>query len=540
MMLSRHLAALAVVAGGGLAASLPAVDAAEDSAVLSVAGVAVDVTAADAEEAKAQAVAVGQRRAIERLFKRLIPISAQDDLPGLEDGMITELVRGFEVADERVAPDRYIASLTVHFKPNGISRFLRDLGIPYAVTPSRPVVVLPLFRNGGELFLWEDDNAWRSAWASLPLADGLIRVVTPVGELADLALIDARQADEGDAESLGAIAKRYGAKDVVVAEAEVANDPLFDAPVARITLRRFYDTGIRIGGGTYSGDAPESLGAVLAIAAEEARTQLEEEWKEVNLLRFDRRDSLAVDIPISGLEDWLDIRARLVELALVRKAEISALSPGFARVILHYLGDVRHLSDALDPWELGARVNLANLISLARLCAAPLIIWLILTDELALAFWLFLAAAVSDAVDGFVAKRFGGSTVIGTFLDPIADKALLVGVYIALGDYDDVGIGLPLWLVILVVFRDMLIIGGAILFRLVTRALTMSPLMISKINTVTQIVLAAVTLGRLGLDFGTELVVEVLVYMVAATTLASGGAYVVGWTRRAAGAETPE
>jgi len=181
-------------------------------------------------------------------------------------------------------------------------------------------------------------------------------------------------------------------------------------------------------------------------------------------------------------------------------------------------------------------VNLANLISLARLCAAPLIIWLILTGELVLAFWLFVAAAASDAVDGFIAKNFGRPSVFGAFLDPIADKALLVGVYIALGKIG----GLSLWLVILVVFRDMLIIGGAILFRLLTRTLTMSPLMISKINTVAQIALAAATLARLGLGFGTETMIEVLVYAVTFTTLASGGAYVVGWTRRAAGVETPE
>ena len=128
--------------------------------------------------------------------------------------------------------------------------------------------------------------------------------------------------------------------------------------------------------------------------------------------------------------------------------------------------------------------------------------------------------------------------MLGAFLDPIADKALLVGVYIALGDYDDVGIGLPLWLVILVVFRDMSIIGGALLFRLLTRTLSMEPLMISKVNTVAQIVLAAAMLGRLGLDIGWPVVTEALIYIVALTTLASGVAYVVEWTRRAAGVET--
>lgn len=185
-------------------------------------------------------------------------------------------------------------------------------------------------------------------------------------------------------------------------------------------------------------------------------------------------------------------------------------------------------------------MNLANAISVARLCAAPLVVWLILSDELALAFWIFLAAGLSDALDGFIAKRWGRLTMLGAYLDPLADKALLVGAYIALGDYDEVGDRLPLWLVILVVFRDMTIVGGAVLFRMLIHTLSMKPLMISKVNTVTQIVLAAVLLGHLGLDLGLGGLVEVLIYVVAVTTLASGGAYIFEWTRRAVGAETTE
>lgn len=181
-------------------------------------------------------------------------------------------------------------------------------------------------------------------------------------------------------------------------------------------------------------------------------------------------------------------------------------------------------------------MSFANAISLARLFTSPLIVWLILTGEMRFAFWVFLAAGVSDAVDGFIAKRIEKATVLGAYLDALADKALLVGVYVALG----VEGHLELWLVILVVFRDILIVGGAILFRLLTRTLTMQPLMVSKVNTVTQIVLATVVLGRLGLDIAIDGVVMVLVYAVAATTLASGGAYLFDWTRRAARMESPE
>ncbi len=181
-------------------------------------------------------------------------------------------------------------------------------------------------------------------------------------------------------------------------------------------------------------------------------------------------------------------------------------------------------------------MNLPNAISLARLFSAPLIVWLILLNQTAAAFWIFLAAAISDGVDGYIAKRLGTTTMLGEFLDPIADKVLLVGAYVALGSNEMI----ELWLVILVVFRDMLIVGGALLFRLLTRSLSMEPLMVSKVNTVAQIVLAAVVLGSSGLNLGLTMLIDVLIYVVAATTLASGAAYVVQWTRRAAGVEPAE
>ena len=95
-------------------------------------------------------------------------------------------------------------------------------------------------------------------------------------------------------------------------------------------------------------------------------------------------------------------------------------------------------------------MNLPNLISLARLLSVPLMVWVILAGKMEFAFWLFIVAGISDAVDGFIAKHFGATSAIGKYLDPLADKALLVSVYVTLGHAGY----LPTWLVILVVFRD--------------------------------------------------------------------------------------
>jgi len=173
-------------------------------------------------------------------------------------------------------------------------------------------------------------------------------------------------------------------------------------------------------------------------------------------------------------------------------------------------------------------VNLPNLISLARLMAVPFAVYLILHQAYTAAFWLFVAAGVSDAIDGYLAKRLGQSSTLGAYLDPLADKALLVAVYVTLGHEGRIA----LWLVILVVFRDVIIIGGVLLQHIARGSVSMKPLMISKINTTVQIALVAATLAELGLGLDGGPLVPFLFYLTAATTLASGAAYVVNWGRQ--------
>jgi len=168
---------------------------------------------------------------------------------------------------------------------------------------------------------------------------------------------------------------------------------------------------------------------------------------------------------------------------------------------------------------------LPNLITLARLLAVPVTVYLILRGAFVPAFWLFVAAGISDALDGFLAKRLNAVSVIGEFLDPLADKALLVSVFIALGYLDHV----DMWLVILIVFRDLMIIGGAILFQTLTQSLEVNPLYISKINTVAQIVLACTILAQLANGWIAAEVTLALTVFVGVTTFLSGAAYVIKW-----------
>ncbi len=179
-------------------------------------------------------------------------------------------------------------------------------------------------------------------------------------------------------------------------------------------------------------------------------------------------------------------------------------------------------------------MNLPNLISLGRLFSVPIVIWLILGGQMKAAFWVFFIAALSDAVDGILAKHLDAETVFGAFLDPIADKALLVGAFLTLGHEDYI----VTWLVIMVVFRDLVIVGGAILFQTLTQALTMKPLLISKVNTFVQLIFAIAVLWVEAYRIEDGFALEVSGYIVAITTLWSGTVYVVTWSQMAAAMES--
>ena len=178
-------------------------------------------------------------------------------------------------------------------------------------------------------------------------------------------------------------------------------------------------------------------------------------------------------------------------------------------------------------------MNVANLITLARLIAVPVVIWAILTDEMAAAFWIFVAAGLSDAIDGIIARHFHEQTELGSYLDPLADKALLVSVYIACGHAHY----LPYWLVIMVVFRDILIVGGVILLYTLEHNRSgggrskMSPLWISKLNTAVQIVLAAMVLAGGAFNIPSDGVIQALIWVTGVTTALSGVSYLVKWGR---------
>lgn len=170
-------------------------------------------------------------------------------------------------------------------------------------------------------------------------------------------------------------------------------------------------------------------------------------------------------------------------------------------------------------------MNLPNVLTIARAILVPIIIWLLTEGELKIAFILFVLAGISDAVDGYVAKTFNQRTEFGAYLDPLADKLLIVGIFVTLGWLGE----LPIWLVIAVVARDVLIVIAIMLSSLIGRPVHIRPLYVSKLNTTFQIILAATVLADAAFGLGLGLVRQGLIWATAAFTLLSFGAYIRAW-----------
>lgn len=175
-------------------------------------------------------------------------------------------------------------------------------------------------------------------------------------------------------------------------------------------------------------------------------------------------------------------------------------------------------------------MGIPNLITIGRIFLVPVVVWSIITGNFMLAFWLFCLAGLSDAVDGYLAKRLDDKSEFGAYLDPLADKALLMSIYVTLG----IAGSIPLWIVIAVVSRDIMIMGAVIISWLVDQPMEIHPLVVSKLNTMAQILLAALVLASNAFQFDPGVALPVAVTAVAVLTGLSAAAYLVGWFRHMA------
>jgi hypothetical protein len=340
--------------------------------------VKVDATADSAAAAREVARNDGQRRALAAVIERLSGASEPAAPPKLDDKTITDMVASFEVANEHMSAVRYVADYTFHFRPSKVRRLVRVAETPPAESGSkspgdknsgdkssadsggkspaeggnRAIVVLPVYRDGSNVVLWDDPNAWRVAWSQRPAGSGLGRLVLPLGDAGDLAAIDAEKAGSGKPEALTAIAQRNSGSEAVVAlaTAQRQGDKLagLDVTVKRYRYGHLVDTQVS----SFEAEPAESEADLLQRAAEATAAEIETGAKLNADAHSNQPASLAVTVPITTLGEWVQVRNRLASVTSIRKIDLLSLSREEARIEVKYVGSQDQLKSSL------AEVNL--------------------------------------------------------------------------------------------------------------------------------------------------------------------------------------
>ena len=313
----------------------------------------VDVEAKSSAQAREIALAEGQRAAFGFMLSRLVVAEDRTQLPTLGDAEIADLIEGFEISGERVSPTRYRASLTVMFREDRIKSILRERQLRFAESTGRPIVVIPIMVVQGAPLLWSDDNLWLLTWSGRDLPDGLVPIVVPLGDTADIESLNESQAIVGDAVILENFAVRYGAGEAIVAQARV--NPAAGATGGAVVALNVERIGAEMNDSfteEIRGAPGQPLEELLALAAERVAARINEGWKVANVIRYDTPSSLRVVVPISSLREWVELCVTLSALSLVAEIEVVALARYGANIVLRYYGDQAQLESELAGRDL--------------------------------------------------------------------------------------------------------------------------------------------------------------------------------------------
>ena len=295
-------------------------------------GVHVDATAASSTAARDAALAQGRPAAWTKLYRSLAPQASWSKQPQLNDFQLQHIIRSFEVANERRSNTRYIADVTYVFSPSEVRKLLRGAGAPMADSGSKPALIIPLV--GGH---YDPNGAWARAWSD-PAVGGLMPMVFPRGEPGDNALISRGNFGALTWDSVAALAKRYDATEVVIAEASA------NGQQARLT-ELWAPVGRTV-------DSIAVARPDFKLTALTAARKLAESWRSRSAVDTSAKLRLLADVEFSSPTDWARIRARLALVKMVTSYEVNGLSAREARVRIVHYGRAEQLAAALSAQQL--------------------------------------------------------------------------------------------------------------------------------------------------------------------------------------------
>lgn len=349
----RCLAAMLLLVAGTSVASAD---------VFTIRGISVDATGEDVIAAKEAAIRQGQSQALERLWDRLVQVQDRATVPPVLASDIERFVQNFSVSDERTSDVRYIADMTVQFAAQPVRDHLRFAGVPFVDKPAPTAVVLPIYADVAGEQLWQSGNPWLEAWVSSFTRDSLSPIIAPLGDLADMSLIDAQRAAAGDRVAVQAFAEHYRVENAIVTRASMVGDQSLEVSYQEI------GTPDRAGRFAMVKGADETPEELLLRAVIETQGRLEQAWRQANTVRFDQQAQLIALIPLRSLDDWIAIQEDLGAIPAVASTKVLSMTREAAVIDLAYYGPSEQLAAFFRQRRLSIRpIDFINDPDTARL-----------------------------------------------------------------------------------------------------------------------------------------------------------------------------
>jgi len=325
--------------------------------------VKVDVTAENSVTARDQAFVQAQIEAFKILSERMLTSGQQQSSIAPDPAMISTLIQDFEITDEQLSSVRYIGTYTIRFKEDAISRYFSGTGVAYTDTSSKPLLVLPFFREGTRVVIWSEGNSWMKAWSRSSLPRSLVPIEVPIGDLMDVADLGEAQGLNYNAQRLKAMLGRYGAKEAALmlavpdgqlASVKSENDnargqlsiSVYRTDRGRPELMQDFSIKAKPG---------ETRAQFYDRAVKRAHGALQEDWKRKTAASSTEQSRVHARVPFSGLKEWVQIQQLLRSTSGISAVSILSLTPREAYIEFHFRGDERRLRQVLSQ----AHINLS-------------------------------------------------------------------------------------------------------------------------------------------------------------------------------------
>lgn len=332
---------------------------AQAGTIYTATGIDVDVTG-DIATLRDQALIEGQRKALQKVLSDIAPAERVASLTLPSDDVISTWVQDFEIEQEKSSATHYIGRFTFRFLADPVQQFLAGNNVEFAQIQTKRLLVLPIYTDDtGNSNLWGAANLWLAQWSLKAPNASLVPMTLPAGDVSDTTTLTATQALAGDLPRLTALSQRYGAGDVLVAEVRASPPGADGKETLAVSATRYSREAPNSFTDSVSGDAV-TIDDLLGQAADHTIAWIQGQWKQANLVDASKQSNMTIEVPVTNLKQWVDIKRQLGGVPSLKSVRLVSLTRTLAVLDINFLGDLPQFQRALAQQDLSLAMAIGD------------------------------------------------------------------------------------------------------------------------------------------------------------------------------------